>query len=195
MSRANRRSEQERAMAGLPTGEQRSQQRGPVVGAPGSTRAGGTISWRSVLVGLGVGEALLLVISNGGLLVSNLAFGGSDRADGGIVGMASFLAVIAGAYLAARLAKRFGLYQGIWVAVGFIIVGAITQYLHEQHLVQLSLQSGSHRLVDLGSMNMGGLFSGDLLALFGGSFGGWLGDSRSRELSAQGAGKGSRPAG
>lgn len=152
------------------------------------------MAWRNVLIGIVAGEALLLVLSNGGLLLSNLAFGGSDRADGGIVGVASFLAVISGAYLASRLSGRFGMYQGIWVAVGFIAVSAVTQYLHEQHLVQLSLQSGSHRLVDLGSMNMGGLFSGDLLALFGGSFGGWLGDSRSRELRAGASSKGSRPA-
>lgn len=144
-------------------------------------------------LGLVAGEALLLVLSNGGLLLSNLAFGASDRADGGIVGVASFLAVILGAYLAARLAGRFGMYQGIWVAVGFIAVSAITQYVHEQHIVQLSLQSGTHRLVDLGSMNMGGLFSGDLLALFGGTFGGWLGDSRAREGAGNRPGKGSPP--
>jgi hypothetical protein len=127
-----------------------------------------------------VGEAALLVISNAGLGLATALFGdgGMQHADGGIVGIATFLAVILGGFVAARGAGRFGIYQGTVVAIGFIIVGVVFQLLQEASAVQTSLSSGSHRLVDLGPMNMGGLITGDLLALFGGSFGGRLGDRR-----------------
>jgi len=136
----------------------------------------GTISWRHCFIGLIVGELVLLLLSDGGLALANVAFGsdGRDKLDGGIVGVASFLAVLAGGYLAGRLAKRMELYQGFAVAVGFIIVAACYQFGQEASVVHGSLQSGSHTLVDLGPMNMGGLISGDFLALLGGSLGGLL---------------------
>jgi hypothetical protein len=135
-----------------------------------------TISWRHCALGLVAGEALLLLISNIGLSVANAAFGasGSQQADGGIVGVASLIAVIAGAYLAARLAGHHGLYQGIVVACGFIAWGAIFQFLNEAGTVASSLSAGGHKLVDLGPMDMGSVVSGDLLALFGGTVGGLL---------------------
>ena len=131
------------------------------------------ISWRHCLIGVLAGEVALLVLSNAGLAGANLAFGG-DGADGGIVGVSTLLAVITGAFLAARLAGRQGLFQGIVVGIGFILIGAVFQLADEAHIVQSSLATHSHRLVDLGPMRMGDLISGDFLALFGGSVGGLL---------------------
>jgi hypothetical protein len=136
--------------------------------------ASGHISWTSCLIGLILGEAILLILSNAALDLSNYAFGATTNIDGGIVGTSSLLAVLAGAFIAARRAGQFGLFQGITVAIGFIIVGALFQFLQETSITAASLRSGSHTLVDLGSMNMGGLISGDFLALFGGTFGGLL---------------------
>ena len=157
------------------------------MGAPGASGSGRTISWRHCLLGLLVGEAVLLLISNGGLAIANAAFGdsGLQHADGGIVGMATFLAVIAGGYVAARTAGRFGIYQGTVVAIGFIVIGLVYQLFQEAGIVSASLSSGSHKIVDLGPMNMGGLITGDLLALFGGSFGGRLGDRPRDEARSQ----------
>jgi hypothetical protein len=136
----------------------------------------GQISWRSCALGLAAGELLLFVLSNVGLGVANAAFGsaGFQSADGGIVGVSTFLAVLFGGYLAARLAGRFGLYQGVVVGAGFIAVGAIFQFAQEAQIVHSSLASGTHTLVDLGPMSMGNLISGDMLALVGGSIGGLL---------------------
>lgn len=136
----------------------------------------GQISWRSCAVGLIAGEVTLFVLSNVGLGVANAAFGsaGFQSADGGIVGVSTFLAVLLGGYVAARLAGRFGLYQGVVVGAGFIAVGAFFQFAQEASIVHSSLASGTHTLVDLGPMSMGNLISGDMLALVGGSIGGLL---------------------
>jgi hypothetical protein len=135
-----------------------------------------SISWRHCFIGLIAGELLLLLLSDGGLALANALWGndGRNRVDGGIVGMATFLGVLGGAYLAARLAGRFELYQGTVVAVGFIIVGAMYQFGQEASTVHQSLSSGTHTLIDLGPMNLGGLISGDLVALIGGSIGALL---------------------
>ena len=146
--------------------------------APATLASGRTISWRHCLIGLLVGEIALLVISNVGLIATNAAFGGTQNIDGGVVGVATLLAVILGGWLAARLAGRFGLYQGIVVAVGFIAVGAVYTFFQESSIIASSLATNSHHLVDLGPMNLGNLFSGDLLALFGGSVGGLLSGKR-----------------
>ena len=139
-----------------------------------------TISWRHCAIGLLAGEALLLLISNLGLLIANVAFGpaGQQHADGGVVGVSTFVAVIFGGWLAARLAGRFGLYQGTVVAIGFIAVGAIWQFVQESLLVAHFISVGGHRLIDLGPMNLGAVVSGDLLALFAGSVGGLLSGKR-----------------
>jgi hypothetical protein len=136
----------------------------------------GQISWRSCAVGLLAGEVALFVLSNVGLGVANAAFGtaGFQTADGGIVGVSTFLAVLLGGYVAARLAGRLGLYQGVVVGAGFIAVGALFQFAQEASIVHSSLASGTHTLVDLGPMSMGNLISGDMLALVGGSIGGLL---------------------
>jgi hypothetical protein len=141
----------------------------------------GSISWRHCLVGLLVGEVILLLLSDGGLALANFAFGsdGRDKLDGGIVGVATFLAVLTGAYIAARLARRMELYQGTVVAIGFIVVGALYQFGQEASAVHSSLSSGTHTLIDLGPMNLGGVVSGDLLALVSGSIGALLARRRS----------------
>lgn len=149
--------------------------RSPVAGAPGVDDGARHISWRHCFVGWLVGEALLLLLANGGLDLANVAFGGTgDRADGGIVGVSSFVAVIVGGFVAARLAGQWGLYQGVVVAVGFIATGALYQFAVEASLVHTALTTGSHNLVDLGPMRIDNVVSGDLLALFGGSVGGLL---------------------
>jgi hypothetical protein len=146
--------------------------------APAAVYTGRTISWRHCFIGLVVGEIALLVISNAGLIATNAAFGSPASIDGGVVGVSTLLAVILGAWLAARLAGRFGLYQGIVVAIGFIAVGAIFTFFQESSIIASSLATNSHHLIDLGPMNLGNLFSGDLLALFGGSVGGLLSGKR-----------------
>ncbi|MDQ6855539.1 MAG: hypothetical protein M3Z57_00515 [Candidatus Dormibacteraeota bacterium] len=134
----------------------------------------GQVSWGWCLVGLVAGEILLFVLSNVALGIANAAFGtaGFKTVDGGVVGVSTFLAVFFGGYLAARLAGRFGLYQGVVVGIGFIIVGAVFQFAQEAQIVHSSLASGTHTLVDLGPMSMGNLITGDMLALVGGSIGG-----------------------
>jgi len=124
------------------------------------------------------GEIALLVISNAALIATNAAFGSSGNIDGGVVGVSTLVAVIFGGWLAAKLAGRFGLYQGIVVAIGFIAVGAIYTFFQESSIIASSLATNSHHLIDLGPMNLGNLFSGDLLALFGGSVGGLLSGKR-----------------
>jgi hypothetical protein len=176
MSRANRRRAQTRPVqrTGATATVERSRPR-PVAQAPGASGSERHISWRHCLLGTVVGEALLLILSNAGIGVANFAFGGTgDRADGGIVGVATFVAVIVGGFIAARMAGRWGIYQGIVVAVGFILVSVVYQFVQEATVVHQALTSGSRSLVDLGPMRIDNIISGDLLVLFGGSFGGWL---------------------
>jgi hypothetical protein len=146
--------------------------------APAAVYSGRTISWRHCLIGLFVGEIALLVISNAALIATNAAFGSSGSIDGGVVGVSTLIAVILGGWLAAKLAGRFGLYQGIVVAIGFIAVGAVFTFFQESSIIASSLATNSHHLIDLGPMDLGNLFSGDLLALFGGSVGGLLSGKR-----------------
>lgn len=144
--------------------------------APPAPADRGQISWGWCVVGWAAGEVLLLVLSNAALGAANAAFGpaGFQAVDGGIVGVSTFLAVLVGGYIAARRAGRFGLYQGVVVGIGFIILGAVFQFAQEAGTVHSSLASGTHVLVDLGPMSMGNLITGDLLALVGGSIGGLL---------------------
>jgi hypothetical protein len=145
---------------------------------PVAIQTGHTISWRHCLLGLFVGELALLVLSNVGLIATNAWFGSAGQLDGGVIGVATLLSVILGGWLAARMAGRFGLYQGIAVAIGFIAVGAIYTFVQESSIIASSLATNSHHLIDLGPMDLGNVFSGDLLALFGGSVGGLLSGKR-----------------
>ena len=177
MSRANRRRDAARPVAAAASGPAPATttvERRPVAGAPGASDSGNHIAWRACLAGLFVGELVLLVLTNGGLDLANALFGPTERLDGGIVGVGSFLAVIIGGFVAARLAGRWGLYQGTAVGIGFIVVAVVVQFIQEASAVHASLSAGAHHIVDLGPMRMDNVISGDLLALFGGSFGGWL---------------------
>ena len=147
-------------------------------GPPAAVGTGRTISWRHCLLGLFVGEVTLLVLSNVGLIAANATFGPAGTIDGGVVGVSTLLAVIFGGWLAGRLAGRAGMYQGIVVAIGFIAVGALFELLKESSIIAASLATNSHHLIDLGPMDMGNVFSGDLLALFGGTVGGLLSGKR-----------------
>jgi hypothetical protein len=180
MSHAHRRRDAARALP-APAGAAR----GPAA-APAERRASAEtpgpgdsadrhIAWRACLAGLVLGELVLLLLTNGGLDLANAAFGPTQRLDGGIVGVGSFVAVIAGGFCAARLAGRWGLYQGIVVGIGFIVVAVVVQFAQEASTVHASLSSGqAHHIVDLGPMRMDNVISGDLLALLVGSVGGWL---------------------
>ena len=140
-------------------------------------QSGAGIAPLACLIGLGVGLVALLLLTNGGLALAD--FGkGSGPYDAVITLMGRFLAVAIGAYTAARVAGRGGMWQGITVAGGFIAVGAVFQFLQEAAIVHASITSGSHNLVDLGPMNMGSLMTGDLVLLLGGSLGGLLSGKR-----------------
>jgi hypothetical protein len=171
MSRANRRRDAARPAE---TAAVAPVERRPIAGAPGASDSGNHIAWRACLAGLILGELVLLVLTNGGLDLANALFGPTEKLDGGIVGVGSFLAVIAGGFVAARLAGRWGLYQGTVVGIGFIVISVAVQFGQEASIVHQSLSSGAHHIVDLGPMRMDNVISGDLLALFGGSFGGWM---------------------
>ena len=129
-------------------------ERAPVSGAPGASDGERHISWRHCLIGWIAGEAVLLVTANLALAVANRYFGGTgDSVDGGIVGVSTFVAVIIG---------------------GFIVASIVYQFVQEATVVHQSLSSGANSPPNLGPMRIDNVISGDLLALFGGSFGGWL---------------------
>jgi hypothetical protein len=135
--------------------------------------------WGAALAGLVAGQALLLLLTNAGVDLANYFFGSTPNGalDGGIVGMATFLAVIAGGFLAGRLGAVAGWWQGTVVGIGFIIVAVVFQFAQEASIVHSALSSagpGENYLVDLGPMHIDQVFMGDLLALFGGSVGGFL---------------------
>jgi hypothetical protein len=174
MSRANRRRDAAGPARAAADAATVATERRPIAGAPGASDAGNHIAWRACFAGLLLGEVVLLVLTNGGLDLASALFGPTERLDGGIVGVGSFLAVILGGFAAARLAGRWGLYQGTVVGIGFILVSVIVQFAQEASIVHASLSSGAHHIVDLGPMRMDNVISGDLLALFGGSFGGWI---------------------
>lgn len=130
----------------------------------------------AVMLGLVVGQVLLVLLTNGGLIMSDRAFGPQDRLDGGVVGMATFIAVIAGGFTAARRAGSRGTWQGMMVGIGFIIVAILYSFADEVRIVHDSFQvtGGARNLVDLGPMRIDQVILGDLLALFGGTVGGFL---------------------
>ena len=137
------------------------------------------IRWRAVLAGLVVGQGLLLLLTNAGVDLANYFFGStpSGALDGGVVGVSTLLAVIGGGFLAGRIAGSAGAWQGTIVGIGFIIVAVVFQFAQEASIVHSALSSagpGENYLVDLGPMHIDQVFMGDLLALFGGSVGGFL---------------------
>jgi hypothetical protein len=135
------------------------------------------VNIRAVLIGILAGQVALLVVTNGGIDVANAFFGSTTtgQIDGGVVGMSTFLSVILGGFVAGRVASAGGLWQGTMVGIGFILIAIVFQFAQEASIVHDSLTSpGPRSLVDLGPMRIDEVFTGDLLALFGGGFGGWL---------------------
>jgi hypothetical protein len=134
------------------------------------------VSLRAVLIGLVAGQVVLIFMTNGGLILADNAFGPQDKLDGGVVGMATFLAVIAGGFVAGRIAGRHGVWHGMMVGIGFIAIAIAYEFADEIRLVHDSFQvtGGPRNLIDLGPMRIDQVITGDLLALFGGSVGGFL---------------------
>jgi hypothetical protein len=135
------------------------------------------VSLRAVFIGLLVGQFLLLLLTNGSVDAANAAFGSSgDRIDGGIVGTTSFIAVITGGFVAARSAGYGGVWQGTMVGIGFIVIAIGFDFAVEAKIVHdsFTINGGPRSLVDLGPMRIDQVITGDLLALFGGSVGGYL---------------------
>ena len=125
------------------------------------------IRWPAVGVGLLV--AILLSFGSG------LALGRAPIDENpGILAVPSFLALFAGGYAAARLARRAGLAHGVAVAVVYIFVAASIKALQE---LVLAYQWGPFAI---GPMNMGGLLLGDLIHLSAGTLGGWLAETHAQ---------------
>lgn len=187
MSRENRRRTIDNPQGGLALVER------PPAEEPARLAAGATapeggfgvprVSLRAVLAGLLVGQFLLILLTNGGLILSDNAFGPQDRLDGGVVGTATFLAVIVGGFVAARMAGVRGPWQGMMVGIGFIVVAIGYEFADEVRLVHDSFQvtGGPRNLIDLGPMRIDQVITGDLLALFGGTVGGILARRRQPE--------------
>jgi hypothetical protein len=89
----------------------------------------------------------------------------------GLLALPSFVALFAGGYVAARIARQGGVVHGVAVAVIYIFVAASIKALQE---LVLAAQWGPFAV---GPMNMGGLLLGDLIHLSAGTLGGWLGET------------------
>ena len=141
----------------------------PVTRSPGGTACSASL----------VGEIALLVISNVGLIATNAAFGCHRQhrrrrrrrvdAPGGDL---------------RRLARRAGSpaasasTRASWSPSASSPSARSTRSSRSRRSSPSSLATNSHHLIDLGPMDLGNLFSGDLLALFGGSVGGLLSGKR-----------------
>ncbi len=112
--------------------------------------------WRAVAAGFAAGA---LVQAGLGIL-----FLFSHPDDPVLWAAGSFLALLAGGFVAGRLSQR-GSWNGMLVAVVFILAGALSRSVAEQPL---------GRLAGGGALHMGGLIMVDVLQLAGGTLGGWL---------------------
>ena len=122
------------------------------------------IRWPAV----GVGFLVALVVS----LAAGVALGRPPVDENpGILAVPSFVALFAGGYVAARVARQAGLAHGVAVAVVYIFVAASIKALQE---LVLAYQWGPFAV---GPMNMGGLLLGDLIHLSAGTLGGWLAET------------------
>jgi hypothetical protein len=120
------------------------------------------IRWPAVLAGFAVAVGFGLLLGQGAALAS--------IENPGTRASLEFLALVAGGYVAGRLAGRVGVMQGMAVAVLFILVAASYKAWVE---IDLATKYGPHVL---GPMDMGGLVLGDLIHLTGAWVGGWLSD-------------------
>jgi predicted Na+-dependent transporter len=121
------------------------------------------IRWRAVLLGFAVSLGLrrALGVASASIVEGNL----------GAQAALLFLALFAGGLSAGYYAGRFGVIQGVAVAVIFILIGASMKAWAE---IDLATRFGPHVL---GPMDMGGLILGDLVHLTGAFCGGWLADT------------------
>ena len=133
------------------------------------TRTGGgmtsIIDWRAVGAGFLAAAGLALIL---GMIGSRLGIEGHV----GTMASLELLALMVGGYVAGRLAGRFGVMQGVAVAIIFIVISASIKAWVE---IDLASRFG---MGVLGPMDMGGLVLGDLVHLIGACAGGWLADSQ-----------------
>ena len=122
------------------------------------------IRWPAV----GIGFLIAIMVS----LAAGVALGRPPVDENpGILAVPSFVALFAGGYVAARIARQAGLAHGVAVAVVYIFVAASIKALQE---LVLAYQWGPFAI---GPMNMGGLLLGDLIHLSAGTLGGWLAET------------------
>ena len=117
---------------------------------------------------MGVGFLIAIMVS----LAAGVALGRPPVDENpGILAVPSFVALFAGGYVAARIARQYGVAQGVAVAVIYIFLAASIKALQE---LALAAQWGPFAV---GPMNMGGLLLGDLIHLSAGTLGGWLAET------------------
>ena len=121
------------------------------------------IRWSAVLLGF-------VVAALAGMLLGTFASSLAGVDNPGTLAALEFFALMAGGYVAGRFSGRFGLIQGLAVAVIFILIAASIKAWWE---IDLATKYGPHVL---GPMDMGGLILGDLIHLTGACLGGWLAD-------------------
>jgi len=112
--------------------------------------------WRAVAAGFAAGALVQAAL---GIL---LLFHHPD--DPILWAAGSFVAVLAGGFVAGSLAQR-GSWNGMLVAVVFILAGALSRSVADQQL---------GRFAGGGPLHMGGLIVVDVLQLAAGTLGGWL---------------------
>lgn len=113
--------------------------------------------WRAVAAGFAVGG-----LTQAALAVTLLS---SHPQDPVLQGAGSFVAVALGGFVAGRLARQRGSWNGVLVAVVFILAAALSRSVAEQQL---------GRLPGGGALHTGSLIVFDVLQLTGGTLGGWL---------------------
>ncbi|MCC6173697.1 MAG: hypothetical protein IT305_00200 [Chloroflexi bacterium] len=121
------------------------------------------ISWKGVALGFAV--ALVLGLGLGAATASELELNLGARAS------LTFISMVAGGFVAGRVAGHMGVIQGVAVAVIFILIGASLKAYAE---IDLATRFGPQVL---GPMDMGGLILGDLVHLIGACTGGWIADT------------------
>jgi len=121
---------------------------------------------------VGIGFLIVMAIS----LLAGIALGRAPIDENpGLLAVPSFVALFAGGYGSARVARQAGVIHGVAVAVIYIFVAASIKALQE---LVLAYQWGPYAI---GPMNMGGLLLGDLIHLSAGTLGGWLAETHAAE--------------
>src|SRR5688572_3907167 len=111
------------------------------------------IRWPAVFAGFVVAAALGILLGHGAQLA------GIDNR--GTWASLELVALLAGGYVAGRLAGQVGVMQGVAVAILFILIAASWKAWEE---IKAATMYGPHVL---GPMDMGGLILGDLVHLTG----------------------------